>query len=938
MSDRSDIVARIGKVSEAVSRRILLLGESGMGKSTIVAEAASALRASGHWVLSANPSYAESGIAYSTLWDMLSTVDWESDARLSDDYRLFLRIALGAPEPHASLPPLAVSVAVEALLANLAESGPVVLMIDDAQWVDPESQLVLQRAWRRSRNVPLYTVTTRRTPAAHDGPDGGLDDADSIVLPGLTPVELDELARSVRDTPLSRAELAALHAHTAGNPMWALELVRRGDIADLSALPVGSIGAPATLVESVEARLAQLGADAADLVAMVALVGRSTIEQVVAVLDLDETPHAAMAEAERAGFLTIAIDSLRVTHPLHASAAVSRLDPAQRRALHAAIARTETAVEAHAHHLTRSERPGPNEKIAAKLDLASKAAGRRGAPIRGGHFSAKAVARSEPGSIGEQHRLLSQAHHLVSAGDYSSAVGVLDRVEPLRLDAEHFDLFVALSDTSVSFTRGWASSSELIEALGRQLPPGSDGLLAIVAAFSEPKGASIAGQMAVANAALSRLDPAEAPNAVRRAIGVVIRGEIDLGLGMNEELMQNRSDADDSAVGALNETSLAQRGFFAKDLDDIDGSRAALARLLELARTMGEDGVARMFSIHAALAELLDENPTAAAVHLARSGFLPTDANLPPSALAATGALMIANSDWTALERLVETQRGVQVTAVVARDLYVHGLRGLAASAREDWCTAVEQLRLAAGVADERGIVELGRRFRVDLPLVEALFHSGGLDEARVRLGAVRELLGSSHRPISRIALHRASSLELASSGDLVGAVDEATVSIELARAAGRRSDEALALVYRARLTKRLRRTRASRVDLVRARELAQAAGNAALVAVVDRTEATLRRARSTTGLTPAEERVLEFVRAGESNKEISAQLFVSVRTVESHVAAIVRKTGAGSRLKLLVRTERSAAEQAEQPHQDERVRQQADHDRERSRAVSASQ
>jgi len=61
-----------------------------------------------------------------------------------------------------------------------------------------------------------------------------------------------------------------------------------------------------------------------------------------------------------------------------------------------------------------------------------------------------------------------------------------------------------------------------------------------------------------------------------------------------------------------------------------------------------------------------------------------------------------------------------------------------------------------------------------------------------------------------------------------------------------------------------------------------------------------MRRARSHS--TPAEQRVFDLVRVGETNREISARLFVSVRTVESHVAAIVRKSGAGSRLKLLVR------------------------------------
>jgi DNA-binding NarL/FixJ family response regulator len=93
-----------------------------------------------------------------------------------------------------------------------------------------------------------------------------------------------------------------------------------------------------------------------------------------------------------------------------------------------------------------------------------------------------------------------------------------------------------------------------------------------------------------------------------------------------------------------------------------------------------------------------------------------------------------------------------------------------------------------------------------------------------------------------------------------------------------------------------------ARSDLEAARTLADVAGISDLSALVDAALSTARKRRSATELTTAELGVLASVRLGRSNKEIAAELFISVRTVESHVAAILRKTGAAGRSKLISR------------------------------------
>jgi len=896
---RSGLLARIADVASTPSRRILLSGEPGMGKSTILREAAASFESAGYRVLTVNPAYAEREIAYNTLWDLLSSVDWESTT-LHEDYRTFLQVALGGDASQGRMPPLSVSVAVEALFAHLAADAPVVMLIDDAQWVDPESELVLHRAWRRSRHLPVFVVTTRRSAATEKSPAGELAAADSLEVSGMSVPELAELARTM-GTALTTQQLAALHAHTAGNPMWARELIAGGFVAELGPLAVGTIGAPATLRESVDARMRELSPVAADIVSVVALVGRSTRDQLIAVLELDGAPHSAIAEAEDAGLLTISSDAIRVAHPLHASAAVARLAPSRRRQLHAHIARSVDSVELQAQHLHQSEPPGAVTELAALLDRAVESAGRRAAPILAAHFAANAVSRSEPGSIDREHRQLTQAQQQYLAGDYPAAAGVLRLIDPLRFDAARFDLYVSLASTAIALADSVTEASEQRDSLAARIPADRQ-RAAILAAFAEEDFVAIDEQMRIARGVLDVLDVATTPYAARRAVGVLLRAEIDLGLGVNTELMRNASRDLDRADGALNETAFAQKAFFAKDLDDIASSREGLAELVSRSQARGEEGIASMFSVHAAATEILAEDYVTARAHLDTAGYPFADGVLRPVLLATCGQLMIVDGDWVALEDMLAEQENAQSASAVFRDLYVQALRGLAAHAREDWTTAATHLRRAAAVADDRGLVELGRRFRIDLPLVEALFHTGELEEARSRLDQVRRLLSGLDRPISRIALHRANALDLAADGDVDGALTEATISAELAETAGRKSDRALALLYRARLSRRLRRARSARSDLERAREIAVAAGNRPLLAAIDNTASTTRRGRSVDTLTPAQQRVFDLVRAGQSNPEISAQLFLSVRTVESHVSAIVRKTGAGSRLKLVGR------------------------------------
>jgi len=161
-----------------------------------------------------------------------------------------------------------------------------------------------------------------------------------------------------------------------------------------------------------------------------------------------------------------------------------------------------------------------------------------------------------------------------------------------------------------------------------------------------------------------------------------------------------------------------------------------------------------------------------------------------------------------------------------------------------------------------------GGRFRVDLPLVEALLRISDADEAELR--------------------------------DLPAALIAVTSAIDLASHHHKQGDHLLALLQRARILSRMRRLAQARDDLSAAGRLFEQAGIEGLSNYHEAASAEECKLVSPTRLTAAESRVEALVRYGQSNREIAAALFLSVRTVESHVSSILRKTGSASRSKLI--------------------------------------
>ena len=144
------------------SRGLLLAGEPGMGKTTIWSTVVEEAVGRGFGVLVARPSEAEAELAFSVLTDLFAAVEMATLMELPGVQRVALEQALRRGETGSPVDPVAVALAVLGVLRLLAAPAPVVVAVDDLQWVDAPSLRALTYAFRRLEDAPVGLVATVR--------------------------------------------------------------------------------------------------------------------------------------------------------------------------------------------------------------------------------------------------------------------------------------------------------------------------------------------------------------------------------------------------------------------------------------------------------------------------------------------------------------------------------------------------------------------------------------------------------------------------------------------------------------------------------------------------------------------------------------------------------------------------------------------------------
>jgi len=297
-------------------------------------------RERGFAVVSARVGQAESVLAYAAVADLLGNVDPALFAELPDVQQVAVdRVLLRSSSEGPQTDHRVVAAALASSVERLAVRTPVLIAIDDVQWLDPSSQAVISFAARRFDGRVGILVTERcdadsGTSALwlHLGRPDGLDrlTVSALSLGGLHALISARLGRTfARPTMVRIAEISG------GNPFYALELAR--------AIDMGSANAhsrlPGTLAELMRMRIGRLDPGVKDLLLVAASVATPTMELLAQVAGTtSERAAELLSEAQAKGVLAIDGNTVRFPHPLLARSVYTDASPAERRATHRLLA------------------------------------------------------------------------------------------------------------------------------------------------------------------------------------------------------------------------------------------------------------------------------------------------------------------------------------------------------------------------------------------------------------------------------------------------------------------------------------------------------------------------------------------------------------------------------------------------------------------------
>ena len=419
---RETEMARLRQVLEAVDEAgggIVLQGGPGIGKTALWSWGLGVAAEAGARVLAARCFEVEMPLALGTIVDLLEVPFREASDELPEPQRRALAVGLGLEEPpEHPADQLALAHAALEILRALSDRAPLVVAIDDVQWLDAASQRVLAFAVRRLADAPVVLLATFRTETGSADPLAlatafGPRNFIAIELGGLTAGAIQHLVRTRLGVRLPRPLLARVHRASGGNPMFALELAR--SLPD----PAESAGAPLPIPDSlrelVRVRIASLPKDLIPLVRLVAALERPTLAQLGRAFGSEQQAGRLIDVGFAHAVLDVSADGVvRFLHPLLASAVYAEIGPAERRRTQRQAAELAEDEEERARHLALATSE-PDVDVARVLDAAAARAAARGAPESAAELALHALRLTARDDIDRIQRGLAYATYLIAA-------------------------------------------------------------------------------------------------------------------------------------------------------------------------------------------------------------------------------------------------------------------------------------------------------------------------------------------------------------------------------------------------------------------------------------------------------------------------------------------------------------------------------------------
>ena len=420
-----DVSAFLDRV-ESGPCALVIEGSAGIGKTTLWSAGVRAAQERGYRVLTARAAESEARLSYAALGDLLGSVSGDAFAGMPSPLRQAIDVALLRTDDAGVAPDQrAVSLATAHALRNLSSNAPLVLAVDDVQWLDRPSARVLSFALRRLSVESIGALVSLRIAPDSAGDLLELDRA----MPGTThlavgPLGQEPLGRILRDrtgAEVPRPVVTRLHGVTGGNPLFALEMARAA-VRDGSLARQGDVwSVPEDLQKLLSARLAAMPQAARAPLLAIAATSQPTWDLVLEIAGPDERTLDALGRAEEAGIIERSGGRVRFTHPLLGSTLYLNTPAAERRALHGRLASLATDLEERARHLALATN-GPDEAVAVALDDASRQARARGAPDAAADLAALSCEMTAAAdSVGLRRRRLAAAEYFFDGGDVGSA-------------------------------------------------------------------------------------------------------------------------------------------------------------------------------------------------------------------------------------------------------------------------------------------------------------------------------------------------------------------------------------------------------------------------------------------------------------------------------------------------------------------------------------
>jgi DNA-binding CsgD family transcriptional regulator len=846
-------------------------GESGIGKTTVWDAGVEDARARSYRVLECRPAGSEVQLSYAALGDLLDDVLDDVLEGLSAPRRRALEVALLLEDPHGSSPDQrAVGLAVLDGFRTLASFGPLLVAVDDAQWLDAPSKAVLEFALRRVHREPVGVLYAVR-------PSGGLDlgrelPVERIRLEPLSASALHRVIRAHLDIALTRPELLRVHEASGGNPFYALELAR-------------ALGGSGDAEDVLRERVAALPDDVRELLLVVALLADPTLPQVEAVVP---GADALLRSAIDDDLLRRDGDRLRFPHPLLAAAVSAQAGSERKRRLHRRLAELEHDPEARARHLALATE-GQDADVAAALDLAAQSALARGAPSAAAELLELAIARTPPGpDVDLRGGRLAAADAHFSSGAIARANAILQElVDELPPGDERADVLVRLAQGSPDLE----AALELAER-ARDEAADDEAVLSRVHLLLG-QAWPLRGMVASLEDGRLALDHAERAGDRRLIVDVLARLTLwELFAGRDPNELIDRAVAlehpDDTLRGY--QSPRMSLGLLRMYQGRLDEAREIFERLLAESLALGDEIASlavrgRLVDVALRAGDWSEASAHAEdAFELAEQVGLDHDAGTTVYWKALVAAHLGLVDDARSL-----AETGASIAAAAKhenRRVTNLGVLGFLELSLGDDAGALAKLEPILDWIDARA---LGLVTNPAAPYaIEALVAAGRMDEAERLLDAFEQEARTIASPWAEAVAGRYRAL-IASTPDSLDQPDECWPF-----------ERAQTLLARGRLQRRAKRKAAAKESLEHA------------VAIFDELPAPLWSQRaadelarvglrrgSSDDLTETEQRVAELAASGLTNREVAAQLFMSPKTVEANIARVYRKLGIKSRAQL---------------------------------------